>query len=378
MRVAHLLNYVSVDGAFGGPTAVATAQMTALARRGYKVELIAGWDGVAAMPIPGVSVSLFKSVNFLKRGFSAVLAPGILPAIVSNARRGGVLHVHFGRDISSILGSLLHLSLGGRLVCQTHGMVMPRSGLLTRLFDAVATRPILARAETVFALTAEEVKGLDEVSGGRANVERIVNGIERPADARPRKRNEVLFLARLHPRKRVMAFAQAAQLLIERLPETRFAVVGPDEGDLEQLQGFINAHSLNLRIRYEGSLTPGRGGDRIAQATAYVLPSRGEVFPMSILEALSVGTPVVTTTDSGIASLLRDAGAAIVTDGSVESLAEAIAEIIQDPERASVIAECGYKLIENDFSVEKVSDTLIKSYSGSQIGSDIHMRDAGR
>jgi glycosyltransferase involved in cell wall biosynthesis len=368
MRVAHLLNYVSVDGAFGGPTAVATAQMTALARRGYDVELIAGWDGLAAMPIPGVSVRLYRSVNFLKRGFSAVLAPGILPAIVRNSRRGGVLHVHFGRDISSIFGSLIHLSLGGRLVCQTHGMVMPRANPLTRLFDAVATRPILSRAETVFALTAEEEAGLDKVCGGQANVERIVNGIESPSEVWPRKRNEVLFLARLHPRKRVMAFARAAQLLVKRLPETHFVVVGPDEGDLQQLQGYISENNLSERIRYEGSLAPGNGVGRIAQATAYVLPSRGEVFPMSILEALSVGTPVVTTLDSGIAPLLGEARAAIVTDGTAESLADAIADIIQNPATASLLAECGYKLVENDFSVEQVADKLIHSYTGHQNG----------
>ena len=57
---------------------------------------------------------------------------------------------------------------------------------------------------------------------------------------------------------------------------------------------------------------------------------------MTILEALSVGTPVVCTTSTGISDQLSERGAAAITDGSPEALAQAIIGILTDPPRRDI------------------------------------------
>ncbi|WP_344792736.1 glycosyltransferase [Gryllotalpicola daejeonensis] len=365
MRIAHVVTYVSEDGAFGGPVAVAVAQTAELARRGHQVELLAGWDGKAQLAVPGVAVRLFPVSALPVGGFSGLRAPELARRLLPRAGSLDAVHLHLARDLIT-LPLAARLARSGRpFIVQPHGMVMPDARPKTRLFDAVWTKRTLRAASTAFALTDREEAGLAAVGGDGVRVERIANGIDaRPtADAaRDAAHPEVLFLARLHPRKRVMAFARAAALLAERGSPARFTVVGPDEGDLAELQRFIAEHPA-VPLRYEGAISQGAARGRIAQASVYVLPSFGEVFPMTVLEALSAGTPVVLTSDCGIADELAQRGAGHVTDGSPGELADAVSALLSDASAWSAAVAAGSASITEVFGIGAVADRLEAAYA---------------
>jgi hypothetical protein len=98
VRIAHVLTYVSADGAYGGPLAVLVAQCRELAARGHTVEVFAGWDGVATLEIPGVTVHLFPVVRAVPMGFSGLVSPALFRAVTTRLREFDVLHVHLSRD----------------------------------------------------------------------------------------------------------------------------------------------------------------------------------------------------------------------------------------------------------------------------------------
>ena len=116
MRIAHIVTYVSEDGAYGGPIAVARAQTAELARRGHDVKLLAGWDGRARLSIPGVDVRLFP-VRRVAPGFSGLVAPGLQRHLRMALANYDALHVHLARDLVTLpaarLGpvSYTHLTL---------------------------------------------------------------------------------------------------------------------------------------------------------------------------------------------------------------------------------------------------------------------------
>ena len=101
----------------------------------------------------------------------------------------------------------------------------------------------------------------------------------------------------------------------------------------------------------------------IAEADVYVLPSFDEPFGMTILEALSVGTPVVCTTSTGISDQLSERGAAAITDGSPEALAQAIIGILTDPPRRDALVAAGHRAIDEVFSIATVASMLEDIYS---------------
>jgi glycosyltransferase involved in cell wall biosynthesis len=127
-----------------------------------------------------------------------------------------------------------------------------------------------------------------------------------------------------------MAFAEMAKRISREWDDVRFVVVGPDEGDLGKLRKFIDDNRLGDRLYYEGALGPGLGQERLRSSAVLVLPSFGEVFPMTVLESMAAGTPVVLTRDCGIAEELAARQAAVVTDGSPIELAAAVRRLLTD------------------------------------------------
>jgi glycosyltransferase involved in cell wall biosynthesis len=351
VRIVQTVTLASKDGAFGGPLAVAIAQCRELARRGHDVTLLAGWDGKLELTIPGVRVILSRGQRLPGAGFSGVRAPALLKWLAENQQTIDLVHVHSGRHALDLELASTARRLGLPFFLQTHGMVMPSNGALARALDRVLTKPLLRSAASVFVLTEDEALGIRAVEPS-SRVKIVRNGLalnDRPVVASVGT-PEVLFLARLHPRKRVLAFAHMAKLLTDAGVHARFTVVGPDEGDLSRLETFRQANP-KVPLVYEGTLSPGQGGTRIAQAEVYVLPSHGEVFPVTVLEALSAGTSVVLTRDCGIAQRLNDAGAAAVSDGTPADLARLVKQLLKDPARRDRQTDNGRALIRSDLSI---------------------------
>jgi glycosyltransferase involved in cell wall biosynthesis len=108
----------------------------------------------------------------------------------------------------------------------------------------------------------------------------------------------------------------------------------------------------------------GTADDELRRAAVYVLPAVREVFPMTVLEALSVGTPVVLGEDCGIAAELHRRRAVNVSDGSPSDLADQITRLLPGgPDRLERIA-CGLESIDSWFSIEAVADRLALAYEG--------------
>ncbi|MFT2706253.1 glycosyltransferase [Clavibacter zhangzhiyongii] len=368
LRIAHVLPYVSADGAFGGPVAVAVEQCRELARQGHHVVLIAGWDGEVDLRVEGVDVRLFRARPIPGLGFSGLLSPALARALRRHVREFDVVHLHLGRHLIALSAADVCRRAGVPYVVQTHGMVIPDQRARSRILDAVAVRRLLAGALAVLALTDAEERALHDVSRGGAHVSRIRNGVAPVSIVRPRDTDadpEVLFLARLHPRKRVLAFAEMAAVLHGRGVRARYAVIGPDEGDLPALTAFIADHP-GLPLAHEGSIAPGASTARLAAADVYVLPSIREVFPMTVLESMSVGTPVVLTEDCGLADELDAAGAALVTDGSAPSLADAVSSILSDDATRDGLLDGMRAALTGSFGIERVTDDLMAIYSAGR------------
>ena len=358
-----MVSYVSRDGAFGGPVAVAAAQTSALAGLGQAVELFAGWDGRGQIGAPGVQARLHRALRG-RLPLVAVLPPGLPVALLRRRRHLDVVHVHLGRDLVSVLTAVALVGWRGKVVLQPHGMVMPDPRPAARLLDALAIRPALARAHAVLALTEVEERGLRAVSRGRARIVPIRNGIGVSTDAVVERAGTpvALFLARLHPRKNAPLFVEAALRLLAEGVEAEFVVAGPDEGDLTGVRRLIDEAGSPSGIRYFGAVPPAETSDRLRGAALYVLPSVGEVFPMTVLEALAVGTPAVITTANGLAAELAEAEAAVVVPPTVDALADAMQAVLTDAGARRALAERGLSAARQRFSSRAVAERLIEVY----------------
>lgn len=183
---------------------------------------------------------------------------------------------------------------------------------------------------------------------------------------------EFLYLARLHRRKRPVVLVEAAAMLAQTIGKRiEVAFVGPDEGEESRVRQQIRATGTSDWIRVEGPLEPGSTLERMRKAAVYVLPSIDEPFPMSVLEAMSVGVPVIVTDSCGLAPFIADAGAGLVCDASVEGLSAALRRFVDEPGLRASSSAAALHLARNQFSMEVVSNQLedvYQSLSGYTLG----------
>ncbi|WP_206064045.1 glycosyltransferase [Kocuria rosea] len=350
---------------------VATNLAKALDARGHETEL---WAGVKGYPrgtrvFDGARVRLFPARLLMPRlGFATSTARGILRAVIAERRSIDMLHIHLARDLVTLPAALLAKALSIPYVVQTHGMITPKSSPWARVFDLALTRPALRGASTVLYLTPHERSQLQQTDGRLTRLERLVNGIDtetghRPVPAENSKQCEVLFMARLHPRKRPVLFVRSARELLSRGRQARFRVVGPDEGEGPSMLEEIEASGRLGQIIYEGPIPPEQTGERLARCDVYVLPSVDEPYPMSVIEAMAQGKPVVITDSCGIARQVEAAGAGLVVNSDQDTLTDAIDLLLRDGESRRRMGRRARALVEQDFDIGAVSERLCRIYS---------------
>lgn len=366
MRILQAVTLFSPDGAYGGPVRVALNQAAALHDAGHTVTITAGARGYDPLPTSqeDVPLALSSARNMMPPlGFAALTAPGTLAWFRHHRNDFDVVHLHLARDMVMLPLALAVRASGLPYVVQSHGMLTPRSNALAPVLDALAVRRLLRRAYTVFCLTPQEHGEISEVSGGDARITMLDNGVPLyPPAVKTDGPPEVLYLARLHARKRPLDFVDVAKKILDAGIDATFTLVGPDEGEGDSVRAAIENYPA---ISWEGALPGGAGPERMRRARIYVLPSVNEPYPMSVLEAMSVGIPVVLTRDCGLAEMVSSTGSGVVTDSGPQALGHAVRTLLNDPEAATAMGERGRETARTRAGMTTVADRLTDAYTGA-------------
>ena len=118
-----------------------------------------------------------------------------------------------------------------------------------------------------------------------------------------------------------------------------------------------------LRVRVLGRVDRENVPALMRQHSVYCLPSYGEPFATSLLEAMACGLPVVATRAGGLPHLVSDAGGRLVPPRDVEALATALVEILGSSELQRAMGQHNRRRVETDFEVETTVDRLERAYS---------------
>lgn len=368
MKILHVVTLISKDGAYGGPVSVARAQCEALARRGHEVELVAASPQREAGRITenGVEVSTFP-VRYIHQSLG--FAGAYSPKLASYLRTGNwdIAHIHLARDLVSLPAAHALNAKRIPVFLQPHGMIDRSVRRSAHIVDALLTGRIMARAQRVYALTSHEEAALRSLFR-RVRVRRINNGIDIPSvvDESGRTR-EVIFIARLHERKRPMAFIELAEMLAPTHPDVTFRLLGPDEGEGPAVRRAIDASRYKDRISWDGPATPRDVREALRSAAVFVLPSVNEVFPMTLLEAFAEGTPVVATDSMGFAEQCVRYQSARITTPDPSSLAHEVSSILSNPAIGDSLRRAAAHHLHAELNIERVADQLLSDYVAAQV-----------
>ncbi|MCL2657534.1 MAG: glycosyltransferase [Betaproteobacteria bacterium] len=166
-------------------------------------------------------------------------------------------------------------------------------------------------------------------------------------------------VARWHPVKNHRLFLEAAALLHKKRPKARFVLVGKrlDEGN-QTLKAWITELGLGDAVRLLG-----QHAELEALYPAFdlvALTSRSEGFPNVLAEALACGVLVVSTNVGDAREIV--AGHGRIVAARPEAMAEAWAEILDDPTRAAR-GLAGRRHIAANYAVEQIAARLMRYYT---------------
>jgi glycosyltransferase involved in cell wall biosynthesis len=128
---------------------------------------------------------------------------------------------------------------------------------------------------------------------------------------------------------------EAARRVVTRIPEATFAFVGLPI-DADGVRRAISAAGLSERVLLSGYR---EDAARLMRAFDVVcLPSLHEGLPLSLLEALALGIPCVATAVGGVPEVLAEGAGILVPRADPSSLATALLEVLERPERAAELS----------------------------------------
>jgi glycosyltransferase involved in cell wall biosynthesis len=386
LRVLHVIS--SVSRLRGGPSVSVYNMLEALRRRGITVDLAAtDDDGDSArldvpldrfVQIEGQSVRFFPRQT-VKYGFSAPM----LRWLRAHVRQYDVVHTHGLFGWPPLAAAWCARAARVPYVMRPAG-VLDTWGMRnkSRLVKAISIRlmegPLLRSAAAVhFTTPLEQARAADLALRVRPVV--LPTGVD--VDATPREVSQpegapalgndrmILYLARIHPIKRVDVLLQAYAALESR-QSTALVIAGDgDAGLLRRLKQLTADLGLGSGVHWVGFAHGELKRWLLARASLFVLPSDSENFGIAVVEAMNAGLPVIVTSGCGLADFVRRHGAGTVTDGTVGALRAALAGLLTDEQQRRAMGEAGREAAQQELSLDAFGARLENLYRSVIAGS---------
>lgn len=191
----------------------------------------------------------------------------------------------------------------------------------------------------------------------KEKVKLIYNGIEEyKGNFMPYKSCSAVVVGRLTVQKGHIYLLKAWKEVIKQIPEAVLYVIG--DGELKNdLESFVLNHNLSQNVFFMGFCS--NPIEWVLKTEFGILPSLWEGLPLSPIEAFSVKRTVVATAVDGTPEVVIDKKTGLLVPlKDVKKLAEAIIFMFENPERRKEMAENGYRLFKEKFTIDK----MLKGY----------------
>jgi poly(glycerol-phosphate) alpha-glucosyltransferase len=225
----------------------------------------------------------------------------------------------------------------------------------------------LRRAACLHALTAAEAESFREY-GLENPICVIPNGTNLRHDAvrsEPRQSRSILYLGRFHPSKGLRSLLEAWRAVCKeaRAAGWRLTLAGWDQNNHRaELEQFADQLQIRSSTTFLGPQFDADKDRCLAAAAAFILPSKSEGLPVSILEAWSWQIPVLMTHECNLPEG-AEAGAAITMEAETDSIAAALRRLfsLTDAEREAMGMN-GRNLVEKRFQWQRIGETTTQVY----------------
>ncbi len=204
--------------------------------------------------------------------------------------------------------------------------------------------------------------------GLETNTRIIANGIDlkkyQPeADPPLADKFHFIYVGRIAVEKSLHFLIEAFKIIHQKHPKTRLTIIG-DGPALDDLRNLVNNKNLAGSIIFTGSIPHDQliNSDLISSANVFVTPSKTENQPMSVLEAMAFGLPVIGVKALGIPELVHHGKTGFLAQpDNPKEIAEFAIKLIEKPNLVEKMGKNSRQLVENH-SLTKTAEKLEAAY----------------
>lgn len=275
-----------------------------------------------------------------------------------------VIYIHMGSDASFyrkslfiIISRLLHK----KIIIHMH------NGYFIRFYDnsnkviKKFIKHICSKASNIIVLS-QGWKAFYETFIPADKIRVIQNSVEL-IEPNPYKNEEkfILFMGKLDEKKGIYDLFNVIPDIIVKFSEIKLVLAG--DGDTKKIKQYVNNLGISDYLDFTGWVGSVEKHKLFSQTGIFVLPSYAEGLPMSVIEAMAYGIPVITTDVGGLPEVIENGvDGIIIKPGDRDALRDNILKLLNNADYRRKLSNNGYNRIGKEFNsklfMEKISGVL--------------------
>jgi len=390
VRILQVVPYFYPAWAYGGPPRAVYEISKELVARGHIVTVYTtdvydrdnrlGEKTNELVDIDGVQAYYFKNLSNRLAYSQMFIPPRLIPVMSKHIVNYDIVHLNCCYNLLNVIAHHYARKHNVPLVLNARGTLDPARRRLKstskKTYMCLFGHKILGDLDKAIALSEAEVEQYLQMGVDEDKIRIIPNGVhlsefrDLPARGVFRKNHSlksrdriILFLGRIHRIKGLDLLVAAFLNLRQELDSTKLVIVGPDEDQvyLRNIARTIAIHGAEEDVLFTGLLSGTEKLSAYVDADVLVLPSYAEGFPMTVLEACAIGTPVVVT-DRCYVPEVADYGAGFVIQPNEVELRGALLRILTDDGLRLTLGSNGKRMVQERFTWNRVITQLESVY----------------
>jgi glycosyltransferase involved in cell wall biosynthesis len=290
---------------------------------------------------------------------------------VINEFRPDVVHGHGLFFVTTVAACLAAHVAGVPFVLSAHigrlDALPVTQRMMARAFEVSIARFMACRARAIIAVSKAVEEHVRSLCGARVRDKVFVvpNGVDhekfRPRERLPGETNfTIAFVGRLVANKGPQFLIAAMPRVLAAFPRARAVIAG--DGPLRKR---LVDMSSRLRVCHAVEFLGNRADvdEILRKSDVFVRPSLSEGLPLTVLEAMSCGLPVVATPIAGVPEVVKHGeNGFLVPPSDPRALADAIISLFEDPVRAHDMGLRGRRMVEGHYSWDLTTEQTLRVY----------------
>ena len=173
--------------------------------------------------------------------------------------------------------------------------------------------------------------------------------------------NQVLFLGAINQMKGCYDMVDVTKRVAEVVPDIKMVVAGA--GEIEQVKSKAIAEGVAEHFAFPGWVRGEQKEKLLKESDVFFLPSYTEGMPMSVLDAMGYGLPIVSTNVGGIPRIVHEGENGFLREpGDMTGFTEKIIQILTDDSMRQNMGEQSLEIVKERYSLEKHIEEIEKVY----------------